>query len=378
MTDIGHTHTGWSWQGLLDRFHQWRLDKIASPDFQRWAAAFRLTRPFVRQDAARLYDLMAGFVYSQTLMACTELGVLEALRNRPMTARALAARAGLPEERMVVLCQAAAAIGLLVRRRDESYRLGRLGAAALGVPGLDQMIRHHRVFYRDLENPMALLKGEADPELSRFWSYVRGVGAAEDRTIAADYSHVMATSQDLVAQETLNVVDLSSVSALTDVGGGTGAFLQNVGARYPNIDLKLFDLPAVIDAARSRLGPENRIALTGGSFLSDPFPQGSDAISLIRVLYDHQDHTVRQLLARVYQALPRGGTVIVSEPMSGGDRPCRAGDAYFGFYTMAMTTGRARSAAMHSDLLAEAGFQRVRQHPTHQPLLTSVITAQKV
>ena len=377
MTDIGHAPPRPSWQGLIDRLHQWRLDKIASPAFQRWAAAFRLTRPFVRRDAARLHDIMAGFVYSQTLLACTELGVLEALRHQSLPARALAARAGLPEARMETLCQAAAAIGLLVRRRDRTYRLGRLGAAALGVPGLAEMIRHHRVFYRDLSDPVALLKGESDPELSRFWAYVQGAGAAGDRAIAAEYSHVMATSQDLVAQETLNAIDLGGIRALTDVGGGTGTFLQHVAARYPNLDLRLFDLPAVIDAARDRLGPGSRIALTGGSFLDDPFPEGSDAISLVRVLYDHRDETVHQLLARVHAALPPGGRVIVSEPMSGGDRPCRAGDAYFGFYTMAMTTGRARSAATHTGLLAEAGFTDIRQHRTNQPLLTSVISARK-
>lgn len=377
MTNIGQTQSGSLWQGLLDRLHQWRLDKIASPDFQRWAAAFFLTRPFVRRDTASLHDIMAGFVYSQTLLACTELGVLEELRNQPLTARMLAARAGLPEERMLTLCQAAAAIGLLVRRRDGTYRLGRLGAAALGVPGLDEMIRHHRVFYRDLSDPIALLQGRADPELSRFWAYVREAGGVEERGIAAEYSKVMATSQGLVAQETLKAIDLRGVEALTDVGGGTGVFLQHVATRYPGIALRLFDLPAVIDVARERLGSGSGIATTGGSFLTDPFPEGSDAISLIRVLYDHEDHTVRQLLSRVRAALPVGGRVIVSEPMSGGARPCRAGDAYFGFYTMAMTTGRARSASDHMDLLAEAGFKGIRQHPTNQPLLTSVISARK-
>ncbi|MEM9139963.1 MAG: methyltransferase, partial [Pseudomonadota bacterium] len=154
-------------------------------------------------------------------------------------------------------------------------------------------------------------------------------------------------------------------------------FLQRVAERYPDLNLNLFDLPAVIDAARARLGRDGRIAMTAGSFLADPFPQGSDGISLIRVLYDHTDTTVAALLARVFEALPGGGRVIVSEPMSGGAKPCRAGDAYFGFYTMAMTTGRARSAERHMALLAEAGFVRARQHPTRQPMITSVITAEK-
>ena len=33
------------------------------------------------------------------------------------------------------------------------------------------------------------------------------------------------------------------------------------------------------------------------------------------------------------------GSVVISEPMSGFKSPSRSGDAYFGFYTLAMTSG---------------------------------------
>jgi demethylspheroidene O-methyltransferase len=377
MTDIGQTGRSGPFQRLFERFHAWSLGKIASADFQQWAAGSWLARPFMRRDSAKIYDLVAGFVYSQTLLACTELGVFHSLKQGPMTARALAARHGLPEERMTTLCQAAAAIGLLVRRSDRSYRLGRLGAAALGVPGLEDMIRHHKVFYRDLADPVTLLKGDAETELSNFWPYVRGASAAADPEVAADYSHLMATSQHLVAQETLNAISMDNIQGLTDIGGGTGMFLEYILPQYPHLKVKLFDLPGVIDAARARPDLHERIELSAGSFLDDPLPRDCDAMSLIRVLYDHDDATVRKLLLRVFEALPSGGRLIVSEPMSGGETPSRAGDAYFGFYTMAMTTGRPRSAARHTDLLKEAGFSDVREHPTRRPFLTSVLSARK-
>ncbi|MEO1493308.1 MAG: methyltransferase [Pseudomonadota bacterium] len=380
MTDIGHpNHAGptqRAWQRLAQRFHDWRLQKIASPAFQRWAAGFRLTRPFVRQDSARLYDLVAGFVYSQTLLACTELGLLETLRSGPMAVRALAARHGLPEARMATLCQSAAAIGLLVPTPG-GYRLGRLGAAALGVPGLSDMIRHHKIFYRDLADPVALLKDAHSTELSRYWTYVPGSETAGGSEEAAEYSHLMAISQALVAEETLDAASLGGARALMDVGGGTGVFLDHVGTRYPDLDLRLFDLPPVIDAARARMGSSDRIALSSGSFLDDELPRGADTISLIRVCYDHDDAVVVRLLRRVFAALPPGGRILVSEPMSGGDRPCRAGDAYFGFYTLAMTSGRPRSAEQHKDFLREAGFTGARRCPTRRPFLTSVVMATK-
>ncbi|MEL7216669.1 MAG: methyltransferase, partial [Pseudomonadota bacterium] len=113
----------------------------------------------------------------------------------------------------------------------------------------------------------------------------------------------------------------------------------------------------------------------GGSFLTDPLPEGADLMSLIRVCYDHNDDVVLALLRKIRAALPSGGTLLISEPMSGGAAPTRAGDAYFGFYTAAMSTGRPRSIAEHSALLVEAGFTRVRAHPTRQAFITQVLSA---
>ncbi|MEM1299282.1 MAG: methyltransferase [Pseudomonadota bacterium] len=365
-------------RGWGARFRKWKADQIASPAFQRWAARFWLTRPLVRRSSARLYDLVSGFVYSQVLQACVELDLLNILRAGPQSADAIALRLGLDPRRAMQLCQAATAIGLL-ERRGETFELGELGAAALGVPGLSEMIRHHRVFYRDLEDPVALLRGDTDPELSRFWPYV--LGDAEGDTpleTAADYSRLMATSQALVAEETLEAMDLSGIRHLADIGGGTGTFLSHVARRYPQMKLTLMDLPAVIDSARGRLadlGLESRIRCHPGSFLEAPLPKDVDAISLIRVCYDHDDATVRRLLGRIRDVLPARGRILISEPMSGGEKPERAGDAYFNFYTMAMTTGQPRSIAQHQALLEEAGFREVCEHRTDRPFLTRTISA---
>ena len=104
-------------------------------------------------------------------------------------------------------------------------------------------------------------------------------------------------------------------------------------------------------------------------------PQGADAISLVRVLYDHGDATVAALLARVRQALPPGGRLILSEPMSGGARPDPATDVYFAVYTLAMGTGRTRSAAELQALLKAQGFATAGKARSLRPFVTSVLEA---
>ncbi len=345
---------------------------LASRPFQRWAARFPLTRRIVRREGEALFDLVAGFCHSQVLMAFMALDLPERLMEREETVEALAGRVSVPVDRLKVLMAAAASLGLVRRRRSGVYGLTRRGAALAGVPGLKGMIAHHEVLYRDLADPVAFFRGETATELAGFWPYVFGADGAGDPEVAATYSRLMADSQVLVAEDTLAAIDLSGVTRLMDVGGGTGTFLSHVADTYPQIGLTLFDLPAVAPGARARFaeaGLSDRIDIAAGSFRDDPLPEGADAISLVRVLYDHEDATVRVLLAKVAEALPAGGRLIVSEPMAGS----RAGDAYFALYCMAMRTGKARRSAEIAAHMAEAGFTRIRAHRPARPFVTSVV-----
>ncbi len=373
MADLGlpmrRSRPGWA--ALRNRL-------VASPRFQAWAARWPLVRRISGHEGTALFGLVSGFVQSQCLAALVEFEIFELLMEDRLDADAVARRRGLPRDRARVLLQAGAALKLLDRRGD-GYMTARRGAALMGVPGLTAMISHHAVLYRDLSDPVAFFRGETETELAHFWPYVLGAEGADDAQ-AARYSALMSDSQGLVADETLHAVRLRGVRHLMDVGGGSGAFLRAVAARYPALDLTLFDLPQVAPVARKALaahGLDGRIALESGSFRDESLPRGADAISLVRVLYDHGDDTVGALLVRVHDALPPGGRVIVSEPMSGGARPESAGDVYFATYTLAMRTGRARSADEIAAALRAAGFGAVRHRPTTRPFVTSVVEAWK-
>lgn len=369
MFDASPDLPGWK-GGWINRL-------VANPKFQSWASRFPLTRGRTRRDGQAIFDLVQGFVQSQALMALIELQILERLRAGPQSSEALGLACAVPADRMEILLQSGAAMGLLKRKRS-GFALARQGAAILGVPGLQAMIRHHHAFYRDLEDPVALLRGPATTELSQFWPYVFGASGAVDQDVARTYSDLMTQSQELVAQDTLHQVSLRGVQTLLDVGGGTGAFLSAVAKAAADPKLMLFDLEAVVAGAPEALaakGVQDRVEVHAGSFRDDPLPTGADAISLIRVLYDHADATVEALLTKVYEALPPGGRLIISEPMGGGQTPDPSGDVYFAFYTMAMQTGRARSAEQIGKMCRDAGFAKVRTPRPLRPFVTRVVEA---
>ena len=353
---------------------------VASRRFQKWAARFPLTRRIVRSEGEAMFDLVAGFCHSQILQALVEFKLPEMLLKHELDGDAIGREINVPPDRLVVLLSGAVAIGILKKRRSGRYALTTRGAALAGVPGRSGMISHHEDLYLDLADPVAFFRGEVETELAEFWPYVFGAKGASDPNVAAQYSALMADSQVLVADDTLAAVSLNDAKHIMDVGGGNGAFLAAVGAAHPDIAMTLFDLPAVAPAAEARfskLGMAERLTVKTGSFRDDPLPKVADVISLVRVLYDHSDETVLSLLRSVHAALPQGGRILISEPMSGGAKPQRAGDAYFALYCMAMRTGKARSVAEISDLLNTTGFSDVQAPKSRRPFITSVVTGVK-
>jgi demethylspheroidene O-methyltransferase len=356
----------------------WRNRMVASPRFQRWAAGFPLTRGIARRNTRTLFDLCAGFVYAQVLAACIRLKLFDILAEGPASDEALARRIGLPVEGARTLLQAAVSLGLLRALPRGRYALADLGAAVVGNPGIGAMVEHHALLYADLADPVALLRGEGGrTRLSSYWPYAEGGPVRPGE--AAPYGALMGTSQAMIAEDILEACDFSGISHLMDVGGGEGAFIEAAAARLPGLRLSLFDLPAVAERARARLnraGLSGRITAHGGNF-HDGLPGGADAISLVRVVHDHDDGPARGLLRAVHAALPPGGRLILAEPMAGTPGAEAMGAAYFGFYLLAMGSGRPRTADELDAMLRQAGFTTVRERRTRRPLLARVLVAHK-
>jgi demethylspheroidene O-methyltransferase len=366
---------------LRDRWVAWRNRRLADPAFQRGAAGFFLTRFVARRRARELFDLCAGFVYSQVLYACVRGGVLEALRAGPLELAALAARAELPLDAARTLLEAAATLHLVEVRADGRYELGVQGATVLGAPAVAAMIEHHAVLYADLADPLAMLKGATRPTtLQRYWAYAAtGQPRHLEPGAVAAYTELMSRSQPLVAHDVLDAYPLRRHRVVLDVGGGDGTFLAALAERAPHVRCVLFDLPPVAARARARFlaaGLAARAEAVGGDFGADPLPRGADLVTFVRVLHDHDDATVRGLLRAAREALPAGGRVLIAEPMAGTPGAEPMGGAYFGLYLFAMGHGRPRTAAELESMLLEAGFSAVREVPTAQPLQTRVLVAE--
>jgi len=376
--DVTHAPT---WR---ERWQAWRDGVLTRPDFQRRAARSWWMRPIARRRARALFDLVAGFVYSQVLLACVRLKLFDHLAAGPRSAADLQRLLDLPAEGTERLLAAAVALDLVDRRVGPNglrYGLGKLGAPMVANEAVAAMVEHHAVLYDDLADPVALLKGGTAPALSRYWAYASSAapGALPPEAVN-EYSALMSASQPLVADEVLDAYDIGQHRCLLDVGGGQGRFLLAAARRSAALQLVLFDLPGVVPAAQrafAAAGVGGRATVHGGDFTRDALPRGADVASLIRVIYDHPDERAATILRAVHDALPSGGTLLLAEPMAGASGARRMGDAYFNFYLLAMHGGRSRTAAELGRLVQAAGFVGLRELATPIPLQVSVLVARK-
>ena len=373
-----------------DRFDAWMDGKLTDPSFSRWAAGTIFTRWITQRRAQQVFDLMAGFVYSQVLLACVRLRIFELVNESPRTLDELAQICQVPASALQRLINSAVALRLLSLRGHGRYGLGALGAPVAGHPGIRAMIEHHAVLYHDMQDPVALLRDQvSDGQMAAFWPY-SGVDAAENlnaperRTWQCDkverYSQLMSASQPFVVDEVLGAYDFSQHKCSLDVGGGQGTFLSRLALEFPLLKLQLFDLPQVAALAQASFqskGFADRAAAFGGDFLRDALPAGADLVTLVRVAHDHPDDHVKTILRAIYTALPSGGTLLLAEPMAQNADQKPLGDAYFHFYLLAMGAGRLRTTGELSAMMFEAGFSNVELLRNPMPLQTRILVAKK-
>lgn len=352
---------------------------LGSPAFQRWASRTPIIRMVARRRASAQFDMIAGFVYTQIVTAFVEAELLTFLNGQLRSLSDVTAFTGLAPDATRRLLHAGASLKISESPADDRWTLGEAGAALSCNDGAIAMIRHHHLLYRDLSDPLALFAGgrRTETALSAYWTYASKEGS---QAKAADYSELMAATQPMVSQQIIDAYDFTAHRRMLDVGGGSGAFASAIAKVAPGLDIGIFDLPEVVDAARSRFGADAAAAkfmLHPGSFKENPLPHGYDLITLSRIVHDHDDDVAQALLSTVHDALDVDGRLLIVEPMAGSKSAEPMGDAYFGLYLWAMGSGRPRTQDELFHMLKAAGFKNIKVIKTALPIITSAIVAIK-
>jgi SAM-dependent methyltransferase len=276
----------------------------------------------------QLRRLWTGFWRSQVLFAAVEVGVFDLLGGQARTAEQVAAELGLHQTTTLSMLEVLVGERLLVRRRDS----GMVVYANSGVA--DAHLR--RGAEADLSALMRLARSRQYDQWAQLTDILRtggsvGPNAQSRRTVITELAE--ADDEELrelgrsignvfrpLFDRFLDVVDLTGVDTLLDVGGSTGLFSILAASRHPHLRCVSFDNPAMVPHAEQRVTEHSltsRITVVGGDFF-DSLPTCSFA-HMSNVLHDWVGENRRALLHNVFRALVPGGRLAVVGPLLGAD-----------------------------------------------------------
>jgi len=329
---------------------------------------------------AAMMEMIMNAWSAQAITAAVELGIAEALAERPLTAHELGSRVNADPDALRRLLRALIGRGVFRQRRDGRYELNALAKtlradAPLSTAGFAKMVgsRQHREHWGYL--PEAIRTGEAVVPT------VHGTDAfdylSREPDLAEAFNQAMAETTAMTAAPLLAAYSFEPYSTVVDIGGGVGQLLTGILAATPRARGILYDLPQAVAEAPALLhrhGMADRVRVVEGSFF-DGIPPGGDVYVLKNVIHDWPDDRALEILGNVRAAVDAGTTIALIEfVIPDNDRE------YVGHWTdleMLLTqAGRDRTAAEYRNLLQRADFQVTRVVPTASPL--AVVEAKAV
>ncbi|MEV4513694.1 methyltransferase [Dactylosporangium sp. NPDC049525] len=326
-----------------------------------------------------LIDLATGLWRSQTLTAAIETGMFETLADGGATAAELADRLGIGARPAEILLTACTALGLL------EQRAGRYHNAAVAdrylVPGRPDYFADYVQMVAKYTAPGWLRATEAvrtdaptkpvpDPDRNMF----------EEGNRPESFWDGLFTFSTLTARRMAGAVDLSGTRRVLDVGGGAGATLIELCRQYPGLNGTVLDLPHVCGLAQQRIdaaGMSQRIGTSPADFFNDPLPSGHDAVLLSMILHDWDEAQNRKIIAGCLDALPSGGTLLISELLVDDDKSGPVDAALMSMNMLVGCWGRNYTAAEYGDWLRDAGCVRVRTVRFDAPGANGVVIGEK-
>ena len=138
----------------------------------------------------------------------------------------------------------------------------------------------------------------------------------------SEFLHAMGGVQTGNFMAFANNFDFSNHQTLCDIGGAGANLSIHVAKNNKHIKCISFDLPPVNPVATNnvhKMGLSDRITIQSGDFFMDKFPK-ADVITMGNVLHDWGIKDKMMLIQKAYNALPKGGALVVIENIIDNDR----------------------------------------------------------
>ena len=322
--------------------------------------------------------MITGYWISQAIYAAAKFGVADHLKDGPRNIDQLAADTSTNADALYRLLRALASIGIFAEGPPRQFSLTPMAEALQNdVPGS--------------KRALALMSGD---EQFRAWAEIdysiqtgkkafdkvfgkpvfEYLGDHLDKARIFDAAMVGIHGRESNAVH--DAFDFSKIGTLADIGGGNGSQLIALLKSHPNMKGILFDLPHVIDRAKTQIdsaGLSNRCRLVAGDFFQN-VPDGADAYFMRHIIHDWEDEKSLTILRNCHRAMPAHGKLLLVESViPPGNEPF--GGKFLDLVMLLMPGGKERTRNEYQTLFEKAGFTLSQIVPTSTEV--SIIEAVK-
>lgn len=317
--------------------------------------------PTVGGSSERLNELAMGFKKSQALSAALECDLFSAISAGAGTPNEVAAHCSLDREtadRLMIICKAMGLIADVDGRavnlddverffvRDKATYFGDFLRFTIGAE-YDEW----RNFADNIKNassappPSKLFEGDLqDPDRARAFT-------------TAGYNSSIALAHRLAKR-----FDFSRFNRWLDFAGGSGCYAIAACERHENLKVVVKDHHNVIPVTREYIEDhklEDRIEAEPGDFLNQAdYANDCDLISFITPLHWYLENDVMTALKFTFDALPRGGSVLIVGYMMNEERSGPLDPVFYHVQAIrdGHFTGHVPSGPEYVNYLDRAGF----------------------
>ncbi|MFI5717940.1 methyltransferase [Nocardia sp. NPDC051750] len=316
--------------------------------------------------APGMIQLLAGFQISQALYVVAQLDIATQLDDGPRTIDDLAATCGARPEVLRRLVRSLAPLGVFRGLDGDKVETTPLGAT-LSTRRPDSLrdiamywMETHYLPFSELLHTARTGETAAHQYLGQpFFDWVvatPGMPELQSRAMAGLTSGL----RDRMFEE----YRLPAGDVVADIGGADGTILARLLQADPTRRGILFDLPEVVQYAQKKiaeLGMADRIDTVAGDFF-ESVPQ-ADVYVMAAILHDWDDAACVRILNSIKSAAAPGARVVLIEGIvPPGDEPHAT--KLIDLTMLGVNTGKERSAAEFTELLASAGLTLDRIVPT--------------
>lgn len=306
-------------------------------------------------------EIAIAFQRSRVLLTAYELGVFTALGEEARSAEEVAATIEADVRATDRLMNALCAMGLL-RKTDRRFSNTPLTSRFLveGKPEYLNGLSHTAQLWELWSTLTAAVRRGGSVVAQPF----------EERDEAWFRSFIAAMHERAVglAPTVVSLLDLSGVSRVLDVGGGSGAYAMAFVRARDGIRAVVFDLPKVVPLTREyveREGLSDRVEIAAGDYHVDELGSGFDLVFLSAILHSNSVPQCRALLRKCAGALNPGGQVVVQEFLMDEDRTSPAFGALFALNMLVATPeGDAYTESEIRAWMMEAGLSEITRKDT--------------